>query len=45
MFGVYDEFNVNDFFGEGLVVGDFDGDGFEDLVVGVFGEFFCDGGI
>ncbi len=33
-----DEAEVNDGFGSRLAAGDFDGDGFDDLAVGVWGE-------
>jgi hypothetical protein len=42
--GVHDEPNERDSFGEGLAAGDFDGDGFEDLAVGVPNESPRDGG-
>jgi hypothetical protein len=42
--GVHDEPNRRDHFGEGLAAGDFDGDGFEDLAVGVPQESPRDGG-
>ncbi len=35
---VLDEAEVNDGFGSRLAAGDFDGDGFDDLAVGVWGE-------